>query len=295
MGRKFGFSFSWKRALGISAAKGRISRKIGIPLTRSGRQRKAGRLLGDLVGTAIIGTAETLDASRPSPAIAPQQYDYKSIMRDLKLGDKEINGTLFGRGVCISGLMRKTTPKNNRLLLSDGRGLLIECWNGYVFNVGAKFVWHNAIQDLAHEIATLLSITDDITWEPDGAGVWKRGDEVVAIGLENGIASVVKVSPSVMAEMEPTTDSSPIVAPSTLIAASHTSSHTNANEPTPDYSVALNLVRQVRNEISSGEGFAPGSILGQGLLEHGGRRCYTCNLVFGRDIRRCGKCGSGLN
>lgn len=46
MGRKFGFSFSARRALGISAMKGRISRKIGIPLTKSGRQRKAGRLLG---------------------------------------------------------------------------------------------------------------------------------------------------------------------------------------------------------------------------------------------------------
>lgn len=46
MGRKFGFSFSWKRALGISAAKGRLSRKLGIPLTRSGRQRKIGRMTG---------------------------------------------------------------------------------------------------------------------------------------------------------------------------------------------------------------------------------------------------------
>jgi len=46
MGRKFGFSFSWKRAVGISAAKGRISRKIGIPLTKSGRQRKVGRAMG---------------------------------------------------------------------------------------------------------------------------------------------------------------------------------------------------------------------------------------------------------
>ena len=46
MGKKFGFSFSWKRALGISAAKARISRKIGIPLSRSGRQRLVGRSLG---------------------------------------------------------------------------------------------------------------------------------------------------------------------------------------------------------------------------------------------------------
>lgn len=44
--RSYGLSFSWKRALGISAAKGRISRAIGIPLTKSGRQRKIGRLVG---------------------------------------------------------------------------------------------------------------------------------------------------------------------------------------------------------------------------------------------------------
>jgi hypothetical protein len=35
--------FSWKRAVGISAAKSRASRAIGIPLTKSGRQRKIGR------------------------------------------------------------------------------------------------------------------------------------------------------------------------------------------------------------------------------------------------------------
>jgi hypothetical protein len=34
--------FSLKRFLGISAYKAKISRKIGIPLTRSGRQRKIG-------------------------------------------------------------------------------------------------------------------------------------------------------------------------------------------------------------------------------------------------------------
>jgi hypothetical protein len=46
MGRKLGFSWSWKRASGLSGIKGRVSRKIGIPLTRSGRQRKMGRAAG---------------------------------------------------------------------------------------------------------------------------------------------------------------------------------------------------------------------------------------------------------
>jgi len=41
-----GFSFSWKRALGVSQAQARLSRKFGIPLSRSGRQRKIGRSLG---------------------------------------------------------------------------------------------------------------------------------------------------------------------------------------------------------------------------------------------------------
>lgn len=34
--------FSWARFLGFSAAKSNLSRKIGIPLTKGGRQRKAG-------------------------------------------------------------------------------------------------------------------------------------------------------------------------------------------------------------------------------------------------------------
>ena len=55
--RTYGFSFSWKRALGISGLKNRISRKIGIPLTRHGRQRKVGQLLGCALPFALlIGT-----------------------------------------------------------------------------------------------------------------------------------------------------------------------------------------------------------------------------------------------
>jgi hypothetical protein len=52
--KKYGFSFSWRRALDISAAKSRLSRQIGIPLTRSGRQRKVGRALGRRVVIALV-------------------------------------------------------------------------------------------------------------------------------------------------------------------------------------------------------------------------------------------------
>ena len=54
MGRKFGFSFSWKRAIGISGLKNRISRKTGIPLTSQGRQRKVGRMMGCSIVLLIL-------------------------------------------------------------------------------------------------------------------------------------------------------------------------------------------------------------------------------------------------
>ena len=41
-----GLSFSWKRAPGITSAKRKIAKATGIPTTKAGRQRKAGKLLG---------------------------------------------------------------------------------------------------------------------------------------------------------------------------------------------------------------------------------------------------------
>lgn len=38
-----GVSFSLKRALGISAVKGKLARKTGFPTTISGAERKVGR------------------------------------------------------------------------------------------------------------------------------------------------------------------------------------------------------------------------------------------------------------
>jgi len=41
-----GFSFSWKRFVGITQAKQKIARQTGIPTTKAGMERK--------IGTAII-------------------------------------------------------------------------------------------------------------------------------------------------------------------------------------------------------------------------------------------------
>jgi hypothetical protein len=41
-----GLTFSWKRALGVTAAKRKVSRATGIPLSRQGRRSKLGKWLG---------------------------------------------------------------------------------------------------------------------------------------------------------------------------------------------------------------------------------------------------------
>jgi len=39
-----GLSFSYKRAFGITSAKRKIAKATGIPTTKSGRQRKVGKI-----------------------------------------------------------------------------------------------------------------------------------------------------------------------------------------------------------------------------------------------------------
>lgn len=50
--RTYGFSFSWKRALGISGAKQSFARQTGIPTTKQGLERK--------IGASIIGALLSL-------------------------------------------------------------------------------------------------------------------------------------------------------------------------------------------------------------------------------------------
>ena len=44
-----GVSFSWKRALGITKLKQQISRKTGIPISKSGVERKIGKTILDII------------------------------------------------------------------------------------------------------------------------------------------------------------------------------------------------------------------------------------------------------
>jgi len=63
-----GVSFSWRRAIGLSQLSARISRKTGIPLSRSGRQQKIGRLALHLIlwlALAVLVLGATLMFGRP--------------------------------------------------------------------------------------------------------------------------------------------------------------------------------------------------------------------------------------
>lgn len=73
MARKRGIpGFSWKRASGLSSAKGRLSRQLGVPLTRAGRQRKVGRAMGCCVPAAFLlagGVAAVAEIGRLAGAL----------------------------------------------------------------------------------------------------------------------------------------------------------------------------------------------------------------------------------
>ncbi|MEI7525658.1 MAG: hypothetical protein WCJ95_15060 [Mariniphaga sp.] len=44
-----GFSFSWKRLVGITQAKQKIARQTGIPTTKSGMERKIGAAIVKMI------------------------------------------------------------------------------------------------------------------------------------------------------------------------------------------------------------------------------------------------------
>ena len=46
---KYGFTFSWKRLLGITSAKQKFARQTGIPTTKQGLERKIGSKIMNLL------------------------------------------------------------------------------------------------------------------------------------------------------------------------------------------------------------------------------------------------------
>ena len=52
---KYGISFSWKRALGITKAKQNFARKTGVPTSRQGVERKIGASILSILFKALSG------------------------------------------------------------------------------------------------------------------------------------------------------------------------------------------------------------------------------------------------
>ena len=75
-----GLSFSWKRALGITAAKQRIARATGIPTTKAGRQQKIGRML---TGCSCLFQHTLFPVARPR---LHAFTDYTAALRGVLLG-----------------------------------------------------------------------------------------------------------------------------------------------------------------------------------------------------------------
>ena len=79
-----GLSFSWKRALGITAAKQRIARMTGIPTTRQGRQAKLGRSVAGLIGAvaaagvALLGSKISKGSKKATQSRAAQTEDMRA-------------------------------------------------------------------------------------------------------------------------------------------------------------------------------------------------------------------------
>lgn len=86
--------FSWKRLTGISNAKSKISRTIGVPLTKSGRQQKIGRIASGggclltlitilVFGLLIFLTAIAAFGQHPPRALAEQLLIDDSVASDV--------------------------------------------------------------------------------------------------------------------------------------------------------------------------------------------------------------------
>jgi hypothetical protein len=50
-----GLSYSWKRATGISSVKQRISKRVGIPMTKGGVERKIGSFIIKMITSLLRG------------------------------------------------------------------------------------------------------------------------------------------------------------------------------------------------------------------------------------------------
>lgn len=127
--------FSWKRALGVSRAKQQFARKTGIPLTKSGRQRKIGKALtggGCLLPTVLLvllalGIIVSTVTAQPSYNIyLPLVLKAESAPTPVPLTGENLQCNKIGNTEICATISEMTPNKNSSLtvrgrLLIDGK------------------------------------------------------------------------------------------------------------------------------------------------------------------------------
>lgn len=105
--KKLGFSWSAKKASGLSGARGKVARATGIPTTRDGRRRKMGRVVGCLVPLLICGALGAIGAvvarGADKAPTADRLLDVSTLApRGKAEADKLVGAKLSGRFVVVN-------------------------------------------------------------------------------------------------------------------------------------------------------------------------------------------------
>jgi hypothetical protein len=173
MGKKYGFSFSPSRALGISAAKGKISRAIGIPLTRSGRQRKIGRAAGCLLPIIILFcslmTTVLVLFNLPACTARPDKYEWelvatKGVRKFVYMSPEGLADREF-----LSSVLRYLVDRNqvNNILFFDDKPLTARSTpmsDAEMLHQRAQYEYN---PNTGHEIFCFLEVTDATASPPE--------------------------------------------------------------------------------------------------------------------------------
>ena len=153
--------FSWKRLTGITKVKKKISRKTGIPLTKSGRQRKIGKIItggkGCLVTILVpllIMTVLVLYASAADTHYARGLVIQALIPNQLNIGGREFK-TL-------------DNPRGEGVFVYDPRTR---------FNGVQRYLIWMVIEDEAYPLnGAIKNLTPDLKWPRDAKDpdIWKK-------------------------------------------------------------------------------------------------------------------------
>lgn len=109
--RSNGLSSLRKKAFGLSAAKGNFSRRIDLPLAKSGRQRKLGRTAGPALMLAILGLAG--GAACVTIRLTPAGERVRVTSNPAVVANCKFLGEVRGRDRMQGGLLGQSAAEEN--------------------------------------------------------------------------------------------------------------------------------------------------------------------------------------